>query len=137
MEVDVFTARGHPLITSLHRSTIEVTREPEVGPGGDCIVSVSSSRGCRDLSEGVKRAIREGGEMYLLLEASGWTEEVRGVGHPELALSHPDEMVFRKSGFISPRTVFIRSDRSASDLPRDFIALLKNRPEVKITLGSV
>lgn len=100
-------------------------------------MSVSSSKGCRDLSEGVKRAIREGGEMYLLLETSGWTEEIRGMGHPDLTLSHPDEMVFRRSDFISPRTVFIRSDRSASDLPREFVELLKMGAEVKITLGTV
>jgi hypothetical protein len=136
MERDIFTARGHPLITSRHRSTLEITRDRRMGTGGDCIVAVSSSKGCRDLSGGVKSAIREGGEIYLLLEVRGWTEEVKGVGHPDLELSHPREMVFRKSDFLSPRTVFIRSNRAASDLPRDFVSLLAEGPEVRVTLGS-
>jgi hypothetical protein len=135
--MDRFTARGHPLITSLHGSTLEITKDPEVGPKGNCIIAVSSSRGCRDLSEGVKRAIWEGSEMYLLLKIGDVAEEIRGFGHPDLELSHPDEMVFRKSEFISPRTVLIRSDRSASDLSREFVEMLRNRSEVQVTLGRV
>lgn len=75
--------------------------------------------------------------MYLLLEVGDVAEEIRGFGHPDLELSDPDEMVFRKSEFISPRTVFVRADRSASDLPREFVEMLRNRSEVHVTLGSV
>jgi hypothetical protein len=135
--MDRFNALGHPLITSLHKSTLEITRDAEVGPEGDCIIGVSSSRGCLDLSEGIKRAIREGAEMYLLLEIGDLTEEIRGFGHPDLELTHPDEMVFRKSEFISSRTVLICCDRSASDLSREFVTMLRNRAELQVTLGSV
>jgi hypothetical protein len=135
--MDRFTARGHPLITSLHKSTLEITRDAEVGHNGDCVVAVSSSRGCRDLPEDIKKAIWEGAEMYLLLEIGDIAEEVRGFGHPDLELTHTNEMVFRKSEFISPRTVLIRSDRSASDLSREFVAMLRDRAEVRVSLGSV
>jgi len=105
---------------------------------GDCIVAVGSAKGCLDLSEGVKAAIREGSEMYLLLELPEASEEIGGLGNRGLTLSHPTEMVFRKSGYLSPRTVFIHADRSAGDLPREFVELLR-RPGavVTVTIGSV
>ncbi len=138
MERDTFKAKGHPLITSLHPTTLEITGEQEITPRGDCIVGVSSSKGCADISERVKKAIREGSEMYLLLEIPGASEVVRGIGHEGLSLKHPAEMVFRRSGYISPRTVFIHADRSSLDLEREFVQRLRDpEVEISVTLGSV
>ena len=133
MQADVFTARGHPLISSRHPTTLEITRDPEITPSADCIIGVGSSKGCADLSQGVKKAIHEGSEMLLVLKLPDATEEVRGIGHPGLALSDPVEMVFRKSRYLCPRTVLILADKAASDLSRCLVGRLKN-PDVQITI---
>ncbi len=135
---DSFLARGHPAITSLHPTTMEITKETHLTARGDCIVAVGSSKACIDLSEGLKRAIRGGAQLFLLLEVDGLSEEVRGVGHPGLSLRHPTDMVFRKSGFVCPRTVFIHADKAARDLDRELVERLR-RPDarVKVTIGTL
>ncbi len=133
MQADVFTARGHPLISSRHPTTLEITKEPEITPGADCVIGVGSSKGCADLSEGIRKAIREGSEMCLVIRLPDVAEEVRGFGHPGLALADPVEMVFRKSGYLCPRTVFILADKAASDLSRHLVGRLKD-PDAVITI---
>lgn len=133
MQADVFTARGHPLISSRHTTTLEITREPEITPSADCVIGVGSSKGCADLSEGVRKAIREGSEMSLMIRLPDLAEEVRGFGHPDLTLADPVDMVFRKSGYLCPRTVFILADKAASDLSRRLVGRLRD-PDALITV---
>jgi hypothetical protein len=138
MQADVFRARGHPLISSRHPTTLEITKEPEITPSADCVIGVGSSKGCADLSERVRRAIREGSEMSLVLRLPDAVEEVRGFGHPGLTLADPVEMVFRKSRYLCPRTVFILADKAASDLSRHLVGRLKDPDvEISIELGPV
>jgi len=52
-----------------------------------------------------------------------------------LILTHPTDMVIRKSDYICNRTLAIRADKSANDLPRELVEKLKNpRQKVNITL---
>ncbi|RLF17024.1 MAG: DUF371 domain-containing protein, partial [Thermoprotei archaeon] len=37
--VEEIIAWGHPNIRALHRSTMEITKEPYVTPRGDCIIA--------------------------------------------------------------------------------------------------
>jgi len=52
--------------------------------------------------------------------------EIVGQGNRELKFNHPTDMVARKSSYICPRTLMIKSNKSASDLDREFIKRLKN-----------
>ncbi len=138
MQREVFTARGHPLISSRHRTTLEITKAPEITKKADCVIGVCSSKGCVDLSEGIRKAIQQGNEMSLVIRTSGIEEEVRGFGHPSLPLTDPVEMVFRKSDYICPRTVFIHADKAACDLSRALVDRLRDpRTEIIIELGPV
>lgn len=94
-----------------------VTRDPELTERGDCIVAVSAEKGPRDLDPRMKEAIRsrEAG-ISLVLAADGLTFEVSGRGHPGLMLSHPTDMVTRKSDYICDRTLMIGADSAACDL---------------------
>jgi hypothetical protein len=49
------------------------------------------------------------------------------MGDPELRLASPTEMVIRKSDYICGRTLAIRSEAAAIDLPRALVTLLRNR----------
>jgi hypothetical protein len=127
-------ARGHPLLTALHPTTLMITREEEVGPRGDCIVAVGADRSVADLGEGVKEGIRRGGRVTVRMEAGGRVETVRGWGHPSLPLDHPTDLVVRKSSFVCGRTLAVRADRSASDLSREFVGGLRKGLPVEILI---
>jgi hypothetical protein len=127
-------ARGHPLLTALHPTTLMITREEEVGPRGDCIVAVGADRSVADLSEEVKEGIRRGGRVTVRMEAGGRVETVRGWGHPSLPLDHPADLVVRRSSFVCGRTLAVRADRAASDLSREFVRELRKGLPVEILI---
>ena len=128
---------GHPFVRSTHPTTLEITKDPEITPRADCIIAVSSEKGAAELGDAMKGAIHEGAEMYLLLEVGDQSARITGRGHPDLPLAHPRDMVFRKSDYICPRTVFISADKASVDLPRSLVSLLR-RPlsRVDVTIGT-
>jgi hypothetical protein len=54
------------------------------------------------------------------LSVSGMVERIAGRGSHLLTLSDEEELVIRKSTYISSRTLMIGADRAASDLSRQF-----------------
>lgn len=124
--MEVFRAQGHPNIRARHRTTLMITKEEDVTPRGDCIVAVAAERGLRDLNPQLKEAIRrEGTKINLFIEAENLVFKVSGFGDPRLPLSHPTDMVIRKSGYICSRTLMVRADKAASDIPNPLLKLLR------------
>ncbi len=116
-----FKAYGHENIRAEHRSTLEVTAEEHLTPRGDCIIGVRAPHGSRELPENVKNALRNGWNACLVVRAGSYSDVVCGRGDTGLQLSDDTRMIFRKSSFIEPATVFIIADKSARDLDRRLI----------------
>ena len=57
---------------------------------------------------------------------------INGTGHPELTLTHSEDIVLRKSDFICPRTLAIQCDKASDSLPREIVTLLQD-PKTKGT----
>jgi uncharacterized protein len=123
----VVTFRGHPLVKGTHPTTIEVTTEGHLTEKGDCIIGVSASTGCSGLREETKRALQTAESEVLLTIRVGENEvSLRARGDPGLTLTHPHDIVIRRSGFLSDRTLAVGADQAAVDLPRRMIQLLRN-----------
>src|SRR5690606_41669380 len=56
-----------------------------------------------------------------LFRSGGQTVEIRSRGSAAFTLDHPGDLVWRRSAFISDRTVGIHSDHVAAALPRALI----------------
>lgn len=112
------------------------TKEKHLSKTGDCVVAVSSTKSVADLSQPFKDRLKKpGSKLTILIEAGGITQHISASGSPRLILTHPTDIVIRKSDYISDRTVAIRAGKSANDLPRKFVEKLKNPQErVNITL---
>ncbi|MBU4534244.1 MAG: DUF371 domain-containing protein [Euryarchaeota archaeon] len=131
----IFYAQGHPNVTSKHRSTLEVTLDPEIGIQADCIIGVKSDKNMLDFPGELKKAIsREGAQVRLLLSTTRHHEEIIGKGHPDLSLDHPTDMVCRKSDYICSRTLMIKADKAACDLNQDLIEDLKKSETLKVEI---
>jgi hypothetical protein len=123
--------RGHPKVSALHPTTIEITMEEDLTERGDCIVGVGAGKGCAQLSEGVKAGIRRGSSAVLLrLVVGSESFVVKATGDPRLTLSHPHEIVVRRSDFVSDRTIAVRADAAARDIPRSMVARLRDPASV-------
>jgi len=124
---------GHPMVRSQHPTTIEITTEEHLSEKGDCIVGVGADKGCYQLDERLKAALREAGSKVLVRILVGpETFELRAEGDPRLELSHPREVVIRKSRFLSGRTLAVGADAAARDVPRSIVEMLTSPERVGV-----
>src|SRR5664280_31461 len=130
-----FLVKGHPNISSRHRTTLELTKDPKIGKTADCIIGVGSHVSINDIPEEIIQAIRNDKTLVTLrLETENAVDEVKGYGHPELTLDHPTDMVSRKSDYKCSRTLMINANKAAIDLKTDLIKDLRDCKPLKVTI---
>ncbi|OGD46165.1 hypothetical protein A3K70_01755 [Candidatus Bathyarchaeota archaeon RBG_16_48_13] len=125
--VERFEAQGHVNVAATHPTTIEITRSSHLTKRGDCVVAVGSTKGAKGLSDEFKRAARSAeAKVTLTLDLGDESFSVSGSGSPWLTFLDPNDMVFRKSTFVSDRTVMVLADWASIDIPRGFVRNLKD-----------
>lgn len=134
---ETLCAHGHPNISAMHRTTLEITSREDLTIRGDCVIAVGSNKGAEQLSEPFKElAKKENSTITLIIKVDNQTEIIRGCGNPRLTFSHPHDLVARKSSYCSDRTIMIKADKAAADLSRELVELLRNPlKEVEIILA--
>jgi len=142
MRVEEFIeARGHTKIRGTHRTTFEFTKEAHLTERGDCIIGVRASKGAADLSYEFRQALQNSNSRITMLLMTGESSEViRGFGNQELLFTNRTDLVVRKGNYTCGRTLMVRADKAAADLPRGLIALFRDpkcRIEVKLTVEDV
>ena len=127
---------GHENVLATHHTTLEFLREKHLSKNGDCILVVATDKGLADLSPKFKETLRTPhAKLTVRIEAADFWEEIHAQGSPDLTFMNPLEIVLRKSGYTSDRTLGIHADKAAKDLSRDLVEKLKNpRQQAKITL---
>lgn len=134
MMIEIKT-KGHPNVSSLHKSTFEITRDAEIGPTADCIIGVCSNTAMNDFNDEFKERIADcRAKIRVTLETENGHDEITGYGHEDLTLTHPTDIVCRTSDYTCERTLMIRSDKAAKDLDRNLIEDLKNEKEMTVRI---
>jgi hypothetical protein len=133
---EVVVAKGHRRIQATHRTTLEITKDKHLSERGDCIIAVAADKAVADLSRSFKEMLQDpNARLTILIEAGGVTERVHAHGSSRLVLTHPTDVVVRKSDYVCSRTLAVRADKAASDLSRELVEKLKNpKQEAKITI---
>ena len=118
---------GHKNILSLHKKTIEITKDSKLSVSGDCIVGTNSTIACIDLPEKFKKKIQNSDAMIVFtIVADEHSFSIHGKGSDKLTLKHTSDIVLRKSAFTCSRTIAINCDKASDDIPRDMIKKLQN-----------
>ncbi|WP_202320475.1 DUF371 domain-containing protein [Archaeoglobus neptunius] len=122
-------ARGHENIRATHRTTFEITRDRNLSPRGDCIIAVNADSSVADIPDGLRDLLKRGlkFQIEISLPDYGLYEIVEGYGDERLLLTHPTDIVVRKSSYICPRTLLISANKAARDLNREIVELLKDK----------
>jgi hypothetical protein len=133
---DVFWAQGHANIQASHPTTLMFTKDIDVSKNGDCIVALAADKSVTDLSAQFKEELRKpNAKVTVTIEAGNFREEIRAFSSPKLCLSHPTDIVIRKSDYVCNRTLAICADKSSLDLPRELVKRLQDpKQKIKITL---
>ena len=119
--------KGHKNILSLHKKTIEITKDDKLTVNGDCIIGTNSNLACIDLPEKFKKKIQNSTtEIKFSIVADEHSFSIRGKGSDKLTLKHTTDIVLRKSAFTCSRTIAINCDKASDDIPRTMIKKLQN-----------
>lgn len=133
---EVVLAYGHKNVQATHKSTLEITKDRQLSKKGDCIVAVKANKGLADFSRDFKRSLqKEDAKLRMLIEVGKIGEVINGYGSTQLIMTHPTNIVLRKSRYVCCRTLAIQADKAACDLSRKLLEKLRNPEQtVKITL---
>ena len=121
-----FSACGHPNVLATHKTTLEFTKDKELTLKGDCIVGVDSDFDLDKLKEFIKNAKSSKITMAIMPIND---KRIKEIINAELTpgFNSNEEIVVRKTGFISERTFAINADKAACSLSRGLIGYLKNK----------
>ena len=128
-------AKGHENVLSLHKSTFEITKDKDLSLSGDCIIGLDIDKSMDDFPEEFKEKLaNEDTKVIVELRTPNASDTIEGYGHHDLTLSHPTDIVCRKSTFVCSRTLMIKSNKAAIDLNRDLIKDLANGESMEVNI---
>ncbi|MCQ2971947.1 MAG: DUF371 domain-containing protein [archaeon] len=131
-------AKGHKNVLSHHKSTFEITKDENLTLQGDCIVGVSIDKAMGDFPVEFKEKLANSNtKVIVTLETPNASDKIIGWGHEELTLTHPTDIVCRKSTFTCSRTLMIKSDKAACDLNTNLIKDLQNELYMDVSIKLV
>ncbi|RLF09268.1 MAG: DUF371 domain-containing protein [Thermoprotei archaeon] len=132
---DIVRARGHPNVRATHQSTLEVTKEAFLTPRGDCIIGVSANKAAADLNDLLKSVLKNDESLVLVvIRVENLFTSVVARGSQVLLLTSGTSMVIRKSTYIDDRTIAIKSDKAAIDIPRHITRKLRENSPLELTI---
>ena len=127
--------KGHKNVSSLHKSTFEITKDIEIGPTADCIIGVDMDNSMLDFPDEFKDKIADSNtNITVILDTENGHDEITGHGHEDLTLTHPTDIVCRTSDYTCSRTLMIKADKAARDLDKNLIEDLKNEKIMDVTI---
>jgi hypothetical protein len=122
-----FKAYGHSNISSEHQTTLMITRDDYLTSRGNCIISIKADKSLSEFEPEMKNAARnKNAKISLTFSINDVKFTVNGRGNPSLTYQHPSDIVARKSNYVCDRTLMIKADKAAIDVPQKFLNLLKN-----------
>ncbi len=128
-------AKGHENVLSLHKSTFEITKDKDLSLSGDCIIGLDIDKSMEDFPEEFKEKLaNDDTKVIVELKTPNASDTIEGFGHHDLSLSHPTDIVCRKSTFVCSRTLMIKSNKAAIDLNRDLIKDLANGESMEVNI---
>ena len=128
-------AKGHENVLSLHKSTFEITKDKDLSLAGDCIIGLDIDKSMEDFPDEFKKKLaNDDTKVIVELKTPNASDTIEGYGHHDLTLSHPTDIVCRKSTFVCSRTLMIKSNKAAIDLNRDLIKDLANGESMDVNI---
>ena len=136
MEVkEIIEAKGHENIIASNKKTFEITKDFHLTKRGDCIVAVSANKSGPDLNKVFIKALqREEAKLSIFFKIDGEEVVIQARGNPNLTISHPTDLVIRKSNFVCNRTLGIAANKTAYDFSRCVLKKLREIKQVTIEL---
>jgi len=125
-----FHCFGHENVTARHRNTVEFTKEADLRKEGDCILGVRADFDYNGLLKFVKEM--EGKRIVCEISIGDYKDKLSFIINQSFC--DEEEIVIRKTDFLSSRTLGILADKAAIDLKRELVKKANDK-KAKITIG--
>jgi hypothetical protein len=132
--VEKVCGKGHPNIRAMHPTTLAATVDPEISVAGDCFLMVSANKSPSTLSEEFKNAARRRVKILGRIIVGKLEDTFEFYGDPSLSFEDTRTMIFRKSRYVCSKTVGVESNKSARDIDRRIVEMLRKGVEAVIEL---
>ena len=124
-----FICYGHKNITAKHKTTLEFTKDGDMGLEGDCIIGINADFSLQQLKKFIKSL--KSNKITIIIETMNNNNRIIGKINAEI---NPDfnsdkDIVIRKSSFKDERTFAVKADKAACDLDRDLMKKIRNNKE--------
>ncbi|MBP2132850.1 hypothetical protein J2128_000771 [Methanomicrobium sp. W14] len=134
-ETEIIRCKGHVNVRAEHKSTFEITKDDNLSVNGTCIIGICADKGAADLSENFKSILSDDRSVLkTTLIAGDLKYSFTSYGSSKMTLSHPTDLVWRRSSYVCNRTIGIYSDSAAVQIPREIIDLLKNEEDMTVIM---
>jgi len=134
-----FTCYGHENITAKHKTTLEFTKDKDMGLEGDCIVGTKADFSLLQLKKFIKKLnnnkititiqiikkIHNKNVEKNEIKNNIIIEKINAEINP--GFNSDKEIVIRKADFISDRTFAIKANKAGFELNKDLIISLKEK----------
>lgn len=135
---EIIHAQGHQNILSMNMTTFEITKDTQMTKRGDCIIAVNADKAGANLSQEFKKALQsDSAKLTITVEAGTEKEIINACGHPQLTLTHPTDLVVRKSNYVCNRTLAVHADKSAKDFSKTLVKRLQDPKQIVIVTLTV
>lgn len=134
-------AYGHENITAKHKTTLEFTKDKNLSLNGDCIVGVNADFDLLSLKKFIKKL--KDNQVTIVIKTIPSNKNQKTIFEKIKAEINPDfnsndELVIRKTGFISERTFAIKADKAAFELKKQLTLFLKKKNcEISIVIKDI
>jgi len=130
-----FTCRGHENITAKHKTTLEFTKDKDMGLEGDCIVGIKADFSLLQLKKFIKSL--KSNKITIIIETlNNLNNNIKNGkiierinAEVNIGFNSNKDIVIRKSDFKDYRTFAVKADKAACDLDRDLIKKITNNKE--------
>ena len=120
-----FHAYGHPNILGTHKTTLEFTKDSELSVKGDCIAGVKADFELGKLQDFIKKSDNK--KITITIETADKTIKENIIAELNPNFNDDNELVIRKTDFISERTLATKADKAAFELNKDLMSFLKEK----------
>jgi hypothetical protein len=118
-----FNAYGHAGIEGTHKGVLELTQKTGVIPKGDSVIGTRSDF----QPDAVSALAQVSKKLKITLKVKSYVETI--TGECNMGFMPGNDIIIRKGPQMSPSTLIVNADKSAGDLSKKMIELLKNPEE--------
>lgn len=131
-----FSCWGHENVTARHENSLEFTKDSKLSLNGDCIIGVKADFSLEEIRRFIEYKKKNNSvkniDVKITIKIDDFVEDFDGILNEDF--NDENEIVIRKSEFLSERTLVIKSSKVASEIDKKIIHKLQHKEKFIVVI---